>query len=269
MKTYSCPIKLSSFLLQSYGFFQVKTCVTALLLVFSPLAAQTPVTFVNETFDSVPLGNLTLVAAPTSDAIKSATQISVVAGNLTGGGAGNVLWYNKSSNATGGNLDYNVGDAPQSTLVLSVDITSNSTAATPAGPVFISLGGWNNTANVTQGAAAARRMATIEYFQGSAGNITCNIRTLSTTVGSFTYANSPSAKQNIKIYANDLDAAGRDYIGPDGIFRTLPANSFAVFRNNILVTMTNTNPYGPLSQTALDVSSGTTVTPSDGGLSRQ
>ena len=197
--------------------------------------------YVYETFESYTIGAAVPLVAPSSvtSGIKAAGQVTTSAGTSTIGGVnGKVGWFNDSG-ASSGQLEFNAGASGQSYLAASFEILNNAApSASGAMPIIVGLAAWN-TANATAGGSASKRIAALEFNQfGSLSSPAWTIKN-SGTVASGTYA--ITSKQTVNLFANDHDSNSINYVGPDGNVRTLGANSFAVFLNNVFIGMYGLN----------------------------
>jgi hyaluronate lyase len=197
--------------------------------------------YVYETFESYTIGAAVPLVAPSSvtSGIKAAGQVTTSAGTSTIGGVnGKVGWFNDSG-ASSGQLEFNAGASGQSYLAASFEILNNAApSASGAMPIIVGLAAWN-TANATAGGSASKRIAALEFNQfGSLSSPAWTIKN-SGIVASGTYA--ITSKQTVNLFANDHDSNSINYVGPDGNVRTLGANSFAVFLNNVFIGMYGLN----------------------------
>lgn len=196
--------------------------------------------YVYETFESYTNGAaVPLVAPSVTSGIKAAGQVTTSAGTTTIGGVnGKVGWFNDSG-ASSGQLEFNAGASGQSYLAASFEILNNAApSASGAMPLIVGLAAWN-TANATAGGSASKRIAALEFNQfGSLSSPAWTIKN-SGIVASGTYA--ITSKQTVNLFANDHDSNSINYVGPDGNVRTLGANSFAVFLNNVFIGMYGLN----------------------------
>jgi hyaluronate lyase len=197
--------------------------------------------YVYETFESYTIGVAVPLVAPSSvtSGIKAAGQVTTSAGTSTIGGVnGKVGWFNDSG-ASSGQLEFNAGASGQSYLAASFEILNNAApSASGAMPLIVGLAAWN-TANATAGGSASKRIAALEFNQfGSLSSPAWTIKN-SGIVASGTYA--ITSKQTVNLFANDHDSNSINYVGPDGNVRTLGANSFAVFLNNVFIGMYGLN----------------------------
>jgi hyaluronate lyase len=191
--------------------------------------------YVYDTFESYTIGVAVPLVAPSSvtSGIKAAGQVTTSAGTSTIGGVnGKVGWFNDSG-ASSGQLEFNAGASGQSYLAASFEILNNAApSASGAMPLIVGLAAWN-TANATAGGSASKRIAALEFNQfGSLSSPAWTIKN-SGIVASGTYA--ITSKQTVNLFANDHDSNSINYVGPDGNVRTLGANSFAVFLNNVFI----------------------------------
>jgi len=215
-----------------------------------------------ESFESYSIGAaipLVTSNSSTTSGIKASGQVTNSAGNsIIGGINGKVAWFNDSSTNTSGQLEFNVGSSGRSYLATSFELCNNATpTATGTNPLTIALVAWN-TNNTTAGGSSGKRIATLEFNQfGSLTNPAYAIK--GSTTNNFTYA--LTNKQTVHLFANDSDINTNNYLGPDGSYRTLGTNSFAVFMNSVFVGMYGLN----LAATAND---GTTVLTGNNNLGR-
>jgi hyaluronate lyase len=201
--------------------------------------------YVYETFESYTNGSAIPLVTPTSSinsGIKSSGQVTSSAGNsIIGGVGGKVAWFNDISTVTGGSgqLEFNAGASGQSYLTASFELYNNATpAASGTMALAVSLVAWNAN-NTTAGGSSSKRIATIEFNQfGSLSTPAWTIKN-SGAVASGSYA--ITSKQTVNLFANDHDSNSINYVGPDGNVRTLGANSFAVFLNNVFIGMYGLN----------------------------
>jgi hypothetical protein len=230
---------------------------------FSPVSSlrAADTVLLTEDFESYPLAtNPTVIAAPNAFGVKTSTNTTAVVGTTTiGGTSGKVANLLDPGAGVSGGLEFNSGNAGYSAMVVSFELFSNATQAANQS-LNISLTGWN-TAVGSQGSGSNRRLAQIQFDQfntATPGFFVKTGGTATTTHFSGTYV--AANKQTVKIYANDHDTAVINYNGPDSVHRSLPANSFAVFLNNGIVTMSNSLVYAPLSLTAVDATTLATLT---------
>ena len=192
-----------------------------------------------ESFESYTTGAaIPIVAAPTSNGVKAIGQVTATSGNSLLGEGGKVAWLNDIIGGSGGSgqIEFNACDSAQSTISVSFDILNN---ATPSGngtqPINIGLLAWS-TAVATSGGSSSKRICGVTLNQfGSLTNPVFSVQggTGGNTVYTGTY--DLTKKQRINFYANDHDTQSINYLGPDGSYRTLSANSFSVFLNQIFV----------------------------------
>jgi hyaluronate lyase len=197
--------------------------------------------YVYETFESYTIGAAVPLVAPSSvtSGIKATGQVTTSAGTSTIGGVnGKVGWFNDSG-ASSGQLEFNAGASGQSYLTVSFELCNNATpSASGTMALAVSLVAWNAN-QTTAGGSSTKRIATIEFNQfGSLSTPAWTIKN-SGTVASGTYA--ITSKQTVNLFANDHDSNSINYVGPDGNVRTLGANSFAVFLNNVFIGMYGLN----------------------------
>jgi autotransporter-associated beta strand protein len=237
--------------------------VVAVLAGFSPVSSlrAADTVLLTEDFESYPLAtNPTVIAAPNAFGVKTSTNTTAVVGSTPiGGTSGKVANLLDPGAGVSGGLEFNSGNAGYSAMVVSFELFSNATQAANQS-LNISLTGWN-TAVGSQGSGSNRRLAQIQFDQfntATPGFFVKTGGTANTTHFSGTYV--AANKQTVKIYANDHDTAAINYNGPDSVHRSLPANSFAVFLNNGIVTMSNSLVYAPLSLTAVDATTLATLT---------
>ena len=198
--------------------------------------------YVYETFENYTSGAAVPLVAPSSvtSGIKASGQITTLAGtSAIGGVGGKVAWFNDTSTGSSGQLEFNAGASGQSYLSASFELYNNATpAASGTMALAVSLVAWNAN-QTTAGGSSSKRIATIEFNQfGSLSNPAWTIKN-SGTVASGTYA--ITSKQTVNLFANDHDSNSINYVGPDGNVRTLGANSFAVFLNNVFIGMYGLN----------------------------
>jgi hyaluronate lyase len=202
----------------------------------------------------------TVAAAPASDCMKYFSSVTPSAGTIAiGGTSGKVAnFHDPDSNTTAG-INFNLGTMGLTTLAVGFDVLSAS--STYAGPMIFSMTG-NITSTSRTGGSSSERLASIEFTQG--GNSTFAIKNggngTTTTFYSGTYTQ--ATKQSFQIFANDHETSPISYQGPEGVYRSLPANSFSVFWNKNdgngwgIITMTsNSQVYGTLSQTSIELPS--------------
>ncbi|NDC74365.1 DUF5011 domain-containing protein [bacterium] len=255
----------------STGFARVaqRLLVASVVVVLAPSSALRAAdsVLISETFESYTT-TIPTVAAPDSNGVKANTQMVVASGTAKiGGVGGKVAQLLDVSTTTSGSLEFNAGTAPLSTMVVSFELLNNGTQ-TSSMPLSIGLTGWN-TAVSTQVGSSNRRLVELQFTQNTAATTSPawsvksgGISTPTLYSGTYTAAN----KQTVKLYANS-SATGIDYYGPDAVpvKRTLPANSFAVFLNGNIVTMTSGNPYQSLSASAVEAITGTFTATVTGG----
>ena len=216
-----------------------------------------PTASLYESFESYAGTSFPVVAAsPASNCMKFFAQVTpAVDTTAIGGTGGKVANFNDSTTSSAG-LQFNVGSTGLTTLAVGFDILSAS--STYAGPMIFSLTGYN-TGTTTTGGSSAERLASIEFAQGSGLTSTFAIKNggNSNTTTFYTGTYTQATKQSFQVFANDHDTAPINYLGPDGAYRTLPANSFSVFWNKndgngwgIITNTSNTQVYGALSQTS-------------------
>lgn len=219
----------------------------------------------SEDFESYTLATVpTLVVAPATTGVKTSTNTTVVAGTtIIGGTSGKVANMVDSSSTVSSGLEFNTGDAGYSAMAVSFELYSNATQSTTQ-PLNISLTGWN-TATGSQGSGSTRRLVHLTFDQFNTATPAFAVKTggsATTTHYSGTYV--AANKQTVKIYANDHDTNAINYTGPDGVYRSLPANSFSVFLNNVIITMSAGanigQVYAPISLTAVDATTAATLT---------
>jgi hyaluronate lyase len=210
-----------------------------------------------ESFESYAGTSFPAVAAsPASNCMKFFAQVTPAVGTTAiGGTGGKVANFNDSTPSSAG-LQFNVGSTGQTTLAVGFDVLSAS--STYAGPMIFSLTGYN-TGIATTGGSSAERLASIEFAQGSGLTSTFAIKNggNSNTITFYTGTYTQATKQSFQVFANDHDTDPINYLGPDGIYRALPANSFSVFWNKndgtgwvIITNTSNSQVYGALSQTS-------------------
>ncbi len=268
----------ASFQTRSSGFLQKAAlkfsslAALALLAGFAPAVSLRAQDVVLHSENFTLTGNQTIaglvVSSNATTGLKAVSQI--VSSNSTLSGLdGAVANLSDSSASVGGTLEFNAGATPLSAMAVSFELLNTATGNTTQA-LNVSLTGWNIGAT-TQGSASNRRLAHLEFEQNTT-NATPRIRlrTGGTSVtdnfsGTYVAAN----RQLVKIYANDHDTNAINYYGADGAYRSLPANSFAVFLNGTIVTMStgvNTGQlYAPLSATAVEATSGTITATVAGG----
>ena len=222
---------------------------------------------ISETFESY-TSSIPTVPTPGTDGVKANSSLTAVSGNATiGGVSGKVANLLDTSTTLGGSLEFNAGAAPLSTLVVSFELLNNGTQA-GAMPLTVGLTGWNTNTG-TQVGTGSRRVVELQFVQNTPSVPTpaWSVRGggSSTPIffsGTYTAAN----KQAVKLYANS-GASPINYYGPDAVpvLRVLPANSFAVFLNGTIVTMSNGNPYQSLSASAKEAVTGSFTATVEGG----
>ena len=256
---------LSRMLSSAFARRAARVLAASCVVVLAPGLRAADSVLISETFESY-TSTVPTVATPATNAVKASTSISAVSGNATiGGVSGKVAQLLDTSTTVGGALEFNAGTAPLTTMVASFDLLSNGTQASNM-PLSIGLSGWN-TGTGTQTGASGRRLVEVQFIQSASATPGYSVRVGGTTnvtvfSGTYTAAN----KQAVKIYANS-GSTGIIYYGPDTVpvQRTLPANSFAVFLNGNIVTMSNGNPYQSLSATAVEAITGTFTATVSGG----
>lgn len=177
--------------------------------------------------------------------VKSSGQVTAIAGTGAIGSGGKVAWLNDVIAAAGGSgqIEFNAGASPQTTLAVAFDIFNNGTPASSM-PINVGLLAWNS-AVVTAGGTNTKRIAGLTFYQsGNATTQSYSVQGNGTVSTGLTYDR--TNKQSLKLYANDHDTAPINYIGPDSVYRTLNSNSFSVFLNSAFVIT------APLSPTATD-----------------
>lgn len=219
----------------------------------------------SEDFESYTLAtNPTVIAAPATTGVKTSTNTTAIAGTtVIGGTSGKVANLLDPNSTVSSGLEFNTGAAGYSAMAVSFELYSNATQS-PTQALNISLTGWN-TAIGSQGSGSTRRLVHVQFDQFNTATPAFAVKTggsATTTHFSGTYV--AANKQLVKIYANDDDTTPINYTGPDGVYRALPANSFSVFLNNVIVTMNaganNGQVYAPLSLTAVDATTSATLT---------
>ena len=250
---------LSRMLSSAFARRAARVLTASCVVVLAPGLRAADSVLISETFESY-TSTIPTVPTPATNAVKVNTSISAVSGNATiGGVSGKVAQLLDTSTTVGGALEFNAGTAPLTTMVASFDLLSNGTQASNM-PLSIGLSGWN-TGTTTQTGASGRRLVEVQFIQSASATPGYSVRvggttniTVSPNGTTYTAAN----KQAVKIYANS-GSTGIIYYGPDTVpvQRTLPANSFAVFLNGNIVTMSNGNPYQSLSATAVEAITGT------------
>jgi autotransporter-associated beta strand protein len=260
----------ASFQTRASGFLQKAAlkfgslAALALLAGFAPAVSLRAQDVVLHSENFTLTGNQTIaglvVSSNATTGLKVVSQIVSSNSTLSGldGAVANLL---DTSGSNGGTLEFNAGSTPLSAMAVSFELLNTVTGNTTQA-LNVSLTGWNIGAT-TQGSASNRRLAHIEFEQNTTNaNPRIRLRTGGTSVtdnfsGTYVAAN----RQLVKIYANDNDTTAINYYGADGAYRSLPANSFAVFLNGTIVTMStgvNTGQlYAPLSATAVEATSGT------------
>ena len=198
----------------------------------------------------------TVAASAASNCMKYFSQVTPSAGTIAiGGTSGKVANFNDSTTSSAG-FQFNLGSTGLTTLAVGFDILSAS--STYVGPMVFSITGYN-TGTSTTGGSSAERLASIEFNQGSAATSTFVVKNggNGTTTTFYTGTYTQATKQSFQVYANDHDTAPINYLGPDGVYRALPANSFSVFWNKndgsgwgIITNTSNSQVYGALSQTS-------------------
>jgi len=213
-----------------------------------------------ESFESYTGANFTTVAAsPASNCMKYFSQVAPANGTTAiGGTTGRVANFNDSGTSSAG-LQFNVGSSGLTSLAVGFDVLSAS--STYVGPMIFSITGYN-TGTATTGGSSSERLAAIEFTQGAGANSTFTIKNggnANSTIfytGNYTQAN----EQSFQVFANDHETASLNYLGPDDVYRTLPANSFSVYWNKndgnhwAIIALTNNSVYGALSQTSIEKS---------------
>jgi hyaluronate lyase len=204
-----------------------------------------PTVSLYESFESYSTGApIPTIAAPASSAVKSSGQVTATSGNSLIGTGGKVAWLNDIISAAGGSgqIEFNACDSPQTTLAVSFEILNN---ATPSGngtqPINIGLLAWS-TAVATSGGSSSKRICGVTFNQ--LGSLTAPAFSIQGGVGgntSYSGTYDLSKKQSVNIYANDHDTQSINYLGPDGSYRTLSANSFSIFLNQIFVGLYGLN----------------------------
>jgi hyaluronate lyase len=198
-----------------------------------------PTVSLYESFESYTIGNaIPAVALPATTGIKASGQVTAASGGSLLGSGTKVAWLNDIISAAGGSgqLELNAFDAAQSTLSISFDIANNATASgTGTQPLNIGLLAWN-TAVATAGGSTAKRICGVTFNQD--GSLTTpGFSVQGGSGGSTVYTGTydRTKKQTVNFYANDQNANSVNYLGPDGVYRTLAANSFSVFLNQVFV----------------------------------
>ncbi|MBX7211676.1 MAG: putative Ig domain-containing protein [Verrucomicrobiaceae bacterium] len=191
----------------------------------------------NENFDSY-TSAIPTVPVGTTTGIKAVGQTTAVAGISQIGLGGKVAYLNDVGSSSG-QLELNAGSVAQTTLAVSFDIYNNATpSASGTQPINVGLLAWNS-AVATAGGSSAKRIAGVTFNQF--GSLTTPAFSVQGNGTVFTGTYDLSVKQSVKIYANDHDTASINYIGPDSVYRTLNANSFAVFLNGSFVITSTLN----------------------------
>ena len=211
-----------------------------------------------ESFESYTGANFTTVAAsPASNCMKYFSQVAPANGTTAiGGTTGRVANFNDSGTSSAG-LQFNVGSSGLTSLAVGFDVLSAS--STYVGPMIFSITGYN-TGTATTGGSSSERLAAIEFSQGNSTNSTFviknggNANSAIFNTGNYTQA----SKQSFQVFANDHEIDSLNYLGPDDVYRTLPANSFSVFWNKndgnhwAIIALTNNSVYGALSQSSIE-----------------
>jgi hyaluronate lyase len=194
-----------------------------------------PTVSLYESFESYTIGAaIPTVAPPATTGVKGIGQVTAASGGSLLGSGTKVAWLNDIISAAGGSgqLELNAFDAAQSTLSISFDIANNAQAlASGTQPLNIGLLAWN-TAVATAGGSTAKRICGVTFNQD--GSLTTpGFSVQGGSGGSTVYTGTydRTKKQTVNFYANDQDANSVNYLGPDGVYRTLVANSFSVFLN--------------------------------------
>ena len=198
-----------------------------------------PTVSLYESFESYTIGAaIPTVAPPATTGVKGIGQVTAASGGSLLGSGTKVAWLNDIISAAGGSgqLELNAFDAAQSTLSISFDIANNAQAlASGTQPLNIGLLAWN-TAVATAGGSTAKRICGVTFNQD--GSLTTpGFSVQGGSGGSTVYTGTydRTKKQTMNFYANDQDANSVNYLGPDGVYRTLAANSFSVFLNQVFV----------------------------------
>jgi len=180
------------------------------------------------------------VAAGTSvSGVKSSGQVTAIAGVTALGSGGKVAWLNDVGTSSG-QLEFNAGATAQTTLAVAFDIYNNSApAASGTQPINVGILAWT-PAVTTAGGSSAKRIAGVTFNQF--GSLTAPAFSVQGNGTVYTGSYDLRVKQSVKIYANDHDTNSIAYIGPDGVYRTLATNSFAVFLNGAFVLTSGFNP---------------------------
>jgi hyaluronate lyase len=198
-----------------------------------------PTVSLYESFESYTIGAaIPTVAAPATAGVKGIGQVTAASGGSLIGSGTKVAWLNDIISGTGGSgqLELNAFDTAQSTLSISFDIANNATAlASGTQPLNIGLLAWN-TAVATAGGSNSKRICGVTLNQD--GSLTTPVFSLQGGSGGGTLYSGTydrTKKQTVNIYANDQDASSVNYLGSDGVYRALAANSFSVFLNQVFV----------------------------------
>ena len=212
-----------------------------------------------ESFESYTGANFTTVAAsPASNCMKYFSQVAPANGTTAiGGTTGRVANFNDSSGASSAGLQFNLGSSGLTSLAVGFDVLSAS--STYVGPMIFSITGYN-TGTATTGGSSSERLAAIEFSQGNSTNSTFVIKNGGNANSAIFYTGNytQASKQSFQVFANDHEIDSLNYLGPDDVYRTLPANSFSVFWNKndgnhwAIITLTNNSVYGALSQSSIE-----------------
>ncbi|NBS84120.1 MAG: hypothetical protein EBS59_05415, partial [Verrucomicrobia bacterium] len=203
------------------------------------VSSNYPTVSLYESFETYTIGAaIPTVAAPATTGVKGIGQVTAASGGALLGSGTKAAWLNDIISGSGGSgqLELNAFDAAQSTLSISFDIANNATAsATGTQPLNIGLLAWNTTV-ATAGGSSAKRICGVTLNQD--GSLTTPVFSVQGGSGGnsvYTGTYDRTKKQTVNIYANDQDASSVNYLGSDGVYRTLAANSFSVFLNQVFV----------------------------------
>lgn len=214
----------------------------AVLSMSCGLAPLRAAELLREDFESYTVGLAipTVSAVSSASGVKSSGQLTASTGVNAIGSGGKVAWLNDVIAGAGGSgqLELNAGTTPQTTLAVTFEILNNGMPATSQ-PINIGLLSWNS-AVATAGGSSAKRIAGITFNQsGNATTQTYSVQGNGTVSSGLTYDR--TARQLVTLYANDHDSNPINYIGPDAVYRTLNANSFAAFVNGAFVLTSTFN----------------------------
>lgn len=168
--------------------------------------------------------------------------------DLPAAGTGQSARFYDYDTSKGIGAEYNfVGDSSQNATAARLSFTFAGPSLTTTGALRVSVGQYDLSASLRFNASANRP------FQLSLANDgTLKLAGKSTVTGSFT----PGVAHRLDLYVNDDDNNPLAFTGPDGVARTLAANSVQAFVDQVSVgvvafTTSSTSPNYNLSSSSL------------------